>query len=101
MNQKRRSQLQQLVHTLASETKITKRLARQVLDGGVKKFKGEIGAAGRFSWPGFGTWHVTKRKERVVMNPQTQQLMKIPSSISVHFRPSKSFVKRLVKMGWR
>lgn len=101
MNQKRRSQLQTLVHTLASERKITKRLARQVLDGGVRKFKAEIGTTGRFSWPGFGTWHVSRRKERVVMNPQTQQLMRIPSTLSVHFRPSRSFVKWLVKMGWR
>ncbi len=50
----------------------------------------------RFSYPGFGTFVVRKRKERKGRNPQTGQEMHIPSSKTVVFRPAQC-IKDLLK----
>jgi DNA-binding protein HU-beta len=50
----------------------------------------------RFSFPGFGTFQVKKRKERRGRNPQTGQEIVIPSSKTVTFRASQT-VKEFLK----
>lgn len=45
----------------------------------------------RFSYPGFGTFIVRKRKERKGRNPQTGQEMTISASKTVVFRPASHF----------
>jgi DNA-binding protein HU-beta len=49
----------------------------------------------RFSYPGFGTFIVRKRKERKGRNPQTGQEMLISASKSVIFRPAASLKQSL------
>ncbi len=44
----------------------------------------------RFSYPGFGTFLVRKRKERKGRNPQTGDMMVIVASKTVVFRPAAS-----------
>ena len=45
----------------------------------------------RFTYPGFGTFVVRKRKERRGRNPQTGQEMLIKASKTVVFRPAALF----------
>ena len=49
----------------------------------------------RFSYPGFGTFIVRKRKERKGRNPQTGQEMQIQASKTVIFRPAADLKQRL------
>ena len=53
----------------------------QHLSGAVRKDK-------RFTYPGFGTWTVRKRKARKGRNPQTGQVITIGASKTVGFRPA-------------
>ena len=50
----------------------------------------------RFSFPGFGTFQVKKRKERRGRNPQTGQEIQIPATKTVTFRASQT-VKEFLK----
>jgi DNA-binding protein HU-beta len=67
----------------------------------------EIGGAvldeGRFTYPGFGTFAVRRRRERVGRNPRTKELMKISATSTIGFRPAPEFKKRLgpAKPDWR
>jgi nucleoid DNA-binding protein len=49
----------------------------------------------RFSYPGFGTFIVRKRKERKGRNPQTGQEMLIEASKTVIFRPAACLKQNL------
>ncbi|MFH1262664.1 MAG: HU family DNA-binding protein [Pseudomonadota bacterium] len=51
----------------------------------------------RFSYPGFGTFLVRKRKERKGRNPQTGQETVFAASKSVLFRPSAALKQSLNK----
>lgn len=59
----------------------------------------EIGKAvkksGRFSYPGFGTFTLKKRKGRTGRNPQTGQEIKIAPTRTVGFKPAPDFKKNL------
>jgi nucleoid DNA-binding protein len=47
---------------------------------------------GRAYIPGVGTFHATTRKARRVRNPATGELMMLPETKSVRFKPSKGGV---------
>jgi DNA-binding protein HU-beta len=49
----------------------------------------------RFSYPGFGTFIVRKRKERKGRNPQTGQELTIGASKTVIFRPAANLKQNL------
>jgi DNA-binding protein HU-beta len=50
----------------------------------------------RFSYPGFGTFFVKKRKERKGRNPKTGETISIPASKTIFFRPAAK-VKQFLK----
>jgi DNA-binding protein HU-beta len=50
---------------------------------------------GRFSYPGFGTFSVKKRKARKGRNPRTGQEITIKASKTVNFKPAPSFKDKL------
>jgi hypothetical protein len=49
-------------------------------------------ATGRAHIPGVGAFHATTRKARRVRNPATGELMMLPETKSVRFKPSKGGV---------
>jgi DNA-binding protein HU-beta len=49
----------------------------------------------RFSYPGFGTWTVRRRKARTGRNPQTGEKITIKASKTVGFKPSNSLKEKL------
>lgn len=49
----------------------------------------------RFTYPGFGTWTVRRRKARKGRNPQTGQIINIPASKTVGFRPAPTLKNSL------
>lgn len=87
---KERSELQRLVQTLAHRRKLTLVDARALMDLMLELVADAVLERGRFTWPGFGTWRVTTRKARGVLNPQTGVRMELPRTVSIRFRPAKA-----------
>ncbi len=47
--------------------------------------------------PGFGSFEVKKRMERVIVNPGTQQRMLVPPKLVLGFRPMDAIKEKLNK----
>ena len=74
---------------------VTQTLVRNVIDEMAVRFdEGDV-----VSIPGFGTFEVKKRLERVVVNPATQQRMLVPPKLVLNFRPTDSIKERLKNGG--
>ncbi len=72
----------------------TQKLVRNVIDAMTLQF--EQGEA--VGIPGFGTFDVKKRMERIVVNPTTKKRMLVPPKLVLGFRPVAS-VKEQLKNG--
>lgn len=85
----------ELVEAVASQSRLTRKAATQVLE----VVFGQIGKAvkkdARFSYPGFGTWSIRTRKARKIRNPQTNELMKLKATRTIGFRPAKELKQTL------
>jgi DNA-binding protein HU-beta len=67
---------------------ITKKACGEVVDACFDIMGKTIRKERRFSYPGFGTWTVRKRKARTGRNPQTGEEISIKASKTVGFKPS-------------
>ncbi|HBN47349.1 MAG TPA: HU family DNA-binding protein [Prevotella sp.] len=47
--------------------------------------------------PGFGSFEVKKRMERIIVNPGTQQRMLVPPKLVLGFRPMEAIKEKLNK----
>ena len=79
----------ELVQTIATQTKLTKKDAARLLDLVFANIGKAVKKDARFSYPGFGTWSIRSRKARKIRNPQTNEMMKLKASKTVGFRPAK------------
>ena len=77
------------------EGDITKKLVAELVDGVFDNVSVAIKKDQRFSYPGFGTFMVRKRKARKGRNPQTGESIKIKASKSVGFRAARGFKEKL------
>ncbi len=73
------------------EENMTKKAVSELVDAVFDQAAAVIRKEGRFSYPGFGTWVVRKRKARKGRNPQTGEAIKIKASKGVGFRAAKAF----------
>jgi DNA-binding protein HU-beta len=69
-------------------SEITKKACGEVIDTCFEVMGKNIKKEKRFSYPGFGTWTVRKRKARTGRNPQTGEQIKIKASKTVGFKPA-------------
>lgn len=74
---------------------LSKKATGEVLDAVFKVLSKTIKKEKRFSYPGFGTFTVRKRKARTGRNPQTGEKIKISASKTVTFKPAPGFKKVL------
>jgi len=74
---------------------LTKRLTTDILDNAFSSIGKAIKKAKRFTYPGFGTFTVRKRKARSGRNPQTGEVIKINASKTVGFKPSPKLKESL------
>ncbi len=73
----------------------TQRLVRKVIDAMIAEFEeGQL-----VSIPGFGTFEVKKRLERVVVNPITKKRQLVPPKLVLGFRPVDSIKEKLKNGG--
>ena len=57
--------------------------------------KADIPISKKFTYPGFGTFLVKQRKERIGRNPKNGDKITIKASKTVNFKPAKSFKQEL------
>ena len=89
---------QELIERVAETQKhrdLPKAAAADVVESLFENLAFGIRRGKRFTYPGFGTFTVRKRRERIGRNPQTGQEMKIPASKSVSFRTSQALKEKL------
>ncbi len=73
----------------------TQKLVRKAIDAMIVQFEeGELVAL-----PGFGTFEVKKRMERVVVNPTTKKRQLVPPKLVLGFRPVGSIKEKLKNGG--
>lgn len=77
------------------EGDVTKKLVTELVDNVFDNISVAIKKEQRFSYPGFGTFVVRKRKARKGRNPQTGESIKIKASKSVGFRAARAFKEKL------
>lgn len=66
----------------------SKKLVGEIIDCAFATIAKDIKKTKRFSYPGFGTFTVRKRKARTGRNPQTGDKIKIKASKTVGFKPA-------------
>ncbi len=74
---------------------MTKRSCAELVEACFSMMSASIRKEGRFSYPGFGTFTVRRRKARTGRNPQTGESIKIKASKTVGFRPAATLKERL------
>jgi DNA-binding protein HU-beta len=73
---------------------LTKKKVAELIDTVFETMTGAI-KKDSFSYPGFGSFTVRKRKARTGRNPQTGESIKIKASKTVGFKPAKALKDRL------
>lgn len=74
---------------------LSKKGAGEIVDAVFDNMTKAIKKDKRFSYPGFGTFTVKRRKARKGRNPQTGEVIKIKASKTVGFKPSPAMKNKL------
>jgi len=69
----------------------TELAATRAIDAVLGSIRAALEAGGPVRLKGFGTFTVRGRKSRLGRNPNTGQLMEVPSHKTVHFKCSRQF----------
>lgn len=85
----------ELVEAVASQSRLTKKAAAEVLEVVFNNIGKAVKKDARFSYPGFGTWSIRTRKARKIRNPQTNEMMKLKATKTIGFRPAKELKQTL------
>lgn len=85
----------ELVEAVASQSRMTKKSAAEVLEVVFANIGKAVKKDARFSYPGFGTWSIRTRKARKIRNPQTNEMMKLKATKTIGFRPAKELKETL------
>jgi DNA-binding protein HU-beta len=80
-----------LINSVAQDAGVSKIYAERVLNKFIELVGDELSEGKKVTVTGFGTFLVTKRREKVGVNPRTKERIKIPAQILPHFRPGKRF----------
>lgn len=85
----------EFITKIADENGITKTKATEIIDGVFRAMTVGVKKEGSFSYPGFGTFNLKKRKARMGRNPQTGEALKIAASKTVSFKPAPALKRSL------
>ncbi|MBU2595674.1 HU family DNA-binding protein [Patescibacteria group bacterium] len=80
-----------LIKNVAEDAGVSKIYAEKVLNNFIEVVGDELAEGKKVTVTGFGTFLVSKRKEKMGINPRTKERIKIPAQILPHFRPGKRF----------
>lgn len=74
---------------------VTKKLTAQMVESVFEQLHRAIRKGDKFTYPGFGSWKVQKRKARKGRNLHTGEIVDIPRSKTVSFKPAPSLKAKL------
>lgn len=90
-----KAELIEKVQSTKNIPELTKKNTALIVDAVFENLKKAIKKDGRFSYPGFGTFNVKKRKARKGRNPRTGDEIQIKASKTVTFKPAPAFKEKL------
>ncbi len=80
----------EFVSDLASRTNLGSKETASLVSATVSAIISELTEENTIVVPGFGTFEVKKKLERVLVNPTTKQRMLVPPKMTVNFKPNTS-----------
>lgn len=83
-----------IVSEVGKRVDLTDADVRRFADAFLDVLRTETWRSGRVAIPDFGSWVIRRRKQRKVLNPQTQKAMKLPGGRAVHFRATRNWRRR-------
>jgi len=83
----------ELIERVAKDTGpgVSRRMVTQIVEAAFEHLHKAIRKDKRFTYPGFGTWSVKKRKARKGRNPKTGEIIAIAPTRTVSFKPAPNF----------
>ncbi|MCH3993516.1 HU family DNA-binding protein [Prevotella cerevisiae] len=91
----------EMIAVLAEKSGFTQENTRTLLRTVVDTLTEEVSEGRTVIIPGFGTFEVKKRLERIIVNPTTKQRMLVPPKLILNFRPSATIKEQLKNGGPR
>lgn len=85
----------ELIEKISEATGLTKRDSEASANAFIETIQDSLKKGEKVAIAGFGTFDVSKRKERIGRNPKTGQEIKIEASKAPKFKPGKSFKEML------
>lgn len=80
---------------LANRTKMNSKETASLVSATVAAIIDELTEENAVVVPGFGSFEVKKKLERVLVNPTTKQRMLVPPKMTVNFKPNTSLKLRV------
>ena len=90
-----KADLIQKVCEVNSKRDLSKAACEEIVDSVFECISSCVRKDKKFTYPGFGTFSVRKRKARTGRNPQTGQTIQIAASKTVGFRPAPTLKQSL------
>ena len=87
----------ELIAIAAEKTGMTKKDAELVVNATLEAMTAELTAGNRAQLAGFGIFETKTRQARTGRNPKTNEVIEIPASTSVTFKPSKTLKDAVAK----
>ncbi len=70
---------------------VSKKMVTTIVEAAFEHLHKAIRKDKRFTYPGFGTWAVKKRRARKGRNPKTGEIIDIAPTKTVAFKPAPNF----------
>lgn len=90
----------ELINSLSEETTFSKKDVTRLLDALTRIVERTLKRGDKLQWSGFGTFNVSRRPERIGINPATKERIKLPATVVARFKPGKN-LKLLVRSSAR
>lgn len=85
----------ELINALSEETNFSKKDVAKVLASFTRIIERTLRKGGKVSLTGFGTYWISKRPERIGINPATKEKINLPAIAVPRFKPGKHLKEQI------
>lgn len=85
----------ELINVISAQEKITKIAAEKVINNVLQAISNELRAGNTVQLHGFGTFEIRECAARIGRNPHTKEIIEIPASKKIAFKPAKALKEDL------
>ena len=85
----------ELVHRIAEQTKVTKVVAKEVIQSFLNSIIDELAEGNRLEFREFGVFESRERAARLAQNPRTLEKVPVPAKRSVKFKVGRLMRKKV------